>query len=73
MKRENLSAATLVVSNSRFRCVKQVNGMSAVDVPVVSKAAKYTRKNGYEFFLDENKLKHLKSLLEAITLKSVFH
>jgi len=47
--------------------------MSAVDVPVVSKAAKYTRKNGYEFFLDEGKFKKLKSLLETITLKCVFH
>jgi len=73
MRRENPSGATLVVSNRRFRCVKQANGMSAVDVPLVSKAAKYTRKNGYEFFLDEGKFKKLKSLLEAITLKGVFH
>jgi len=67
MRRENPSGATLVVFNRRFSCVKQVNVMSTVDVPVVSKAAKYTRKNGYEFFLDEDKLKKLKSLLEAIT------
>jgi hypothetical protein len=40
MRRENPSGATLVLSNRRFGCVKQVNGMSAVDVPVVFKAAK---------------------------------
>jgi hypothetical protein len=33
--------------------------MSAVDVPFVAKAAKYTRKNCYEFFLDEDKFKKL--------------
>ena len=65
MRCENLSGATLAVSKRRFRCVKQVNGMSTVDVPVVSKTAKYTRKNGYELFLDEDKFEKLKSLLEA--------
>jgi hypothetical protein len=49
-----------------------MNEMSAVDVPVVSKAAKYTRKNGYEFLLDEDKFEKLRSLLKAITLKCVF-
>jgi len=55
MRRENPSGDTLVVFNRRFRCVKQVNVTSDVDVPVVSKAAKYTSKNCYEFFLDEDK------------------
>ena len=63
----------MAVSNRRFRCVKQVNGMPAVDVPVVAKTAKCIRKNGYEFFLDEDKFRKLKSLLGAIALKCVFH
>jgi len=73
MRCENLSGATQAVSNRRFKCVHQVNGMSAVDVPVVFKAAKYTRKNGYEFLLDEDKFEKFKLLLEAIILKCVLH
>jgi hypothetical protein len=73
MRCKNLSGATQAVSNCRFKCVNQVNVMSAVDVPVVSKAAKYTRKNGYEFLLDEDKFEKLKLLLEAIILKCVFY